>query len=455
MGFLGHSEGVPEATLPAEVEWSHSRLFQPLSHCLYQAWLRTVLRIREPDDIVEELDPREIGDAVHDALEAVGASTAWRATRDDLEPAREDLVERLRTATAEAFADRRAAFGQMSEARQASTAGQMARWNSHWPMYARTRVQVERTVSDSSGPKYFVQFHPQQSLTLAALREAVPSPPVSDYTLGKWLSWASMEAARGACLPELDDEFLLRSRERHEALPNTYAEAIRTFVRQPSFLRMAALYASGKAAAEVFTGLLEDVAVEVPFGSDQTGGSWPIGEISLQLGAEDTAIRGRIDRMAAVQTETGRLLQITDYKTGRMVPSPGSARKGVLSLREPQLVLYALAVREAIRRDQVPEGFADATVAAVGYDHIRRTMNDGPRGRRDAGPLDAFLLDDSQLDHGAKALGWLLDEARNGRWTLAPRRDTCPSLQTWGHDYCPYAGACRLRGLPPEERGDS
>jgi len=455
MTYLGHAEGVPEATLPSNLEWSHSRLFQPLSHCLYQAWLRAVLGVSKADEIAEELDPREIGDAVHDALERVGAATTWRASQDALDDARDALTDRLRAATATAFADRQASFGHMSAARRASTSGQLARWNAHWPAYARTRVQREVDFSSNNSTRAFIAAHPLQYAALEALREVVPEPKVADYTLGQWLSWAAETAGQGHDLAQLEDDFLLRSRERQGALPRSYAACLRAFSTHPSFRRLAALHPSSRKAAEVFKGAFDAVAVEVPFGSDASGGSWPMGEVVIRLGALDTALRGRIDRIARVDSAAGPLLQITDYKTGRVAPSPGAARRGVLSLRDPQLVLYALATREAVRGGQVPEDFEGSTVAAIGYDHIRRTMNDGPRGRKDAGPLEPFLVDDAQLDHGAEALGWLLDEARSGRWTLAPRADTCPVVTSWSHDFCPYAGACRLRGLPPERGGAS
>jgi hypothetical protein len=220
------------------------------------------------------------------------------------------------------------------------------------------------------------------------------------------------------------------------------------------FARLVQVQRNARNIAEVFKGEIESVAVEVPFGASEEGGSWPIGEISLQLGERQTALRGKVDRIAAVRSDGALLLEIADYKTGA-TPSVGAARSGILSLKDPQLVLYALAVREAVRLGKVPAEFADSTVAAVGYDHFRRTINDGKYGRKEVGPLDPFLIDDVQLDHGAKTLGWLLDEARSGRWTLAPRRDTCPTLTSWGHDYCPYAGACRLRALPPDDRGTS
>jgi len=454
MGLLGHSEGVPEAALPDEVEWSQSRLFNPLSHCLYQAWLKAVLRVREPETVTEDFDPREIGNAVHDALEGVGAATSWRAADEDLEAARDGLVGDLRAATATAFDKKREEFGSLSEARLASTEGQVARWNAHWPVYARTRIKRIVTYVNSDGPKFFVQFHPQMHATLTALRTAAPDgPSVADYHLKAWLSWASKEALAGQPLEALPDHILLQSRERTGALPSSWAEVIRLFVGRPVFDRLVRVQRNATVMAEVFKGALEDVAVEVPFGAAEDGGSWTIGEISLLLGTKKTALRGRVDRIAAVATVAGRLLEIADYKTGNFAPSPNAARGGIVSLKDPQLVIYALAVREAIRLGVVPETFADSRVAALGYDHIRRTMFDGPRGRKEIGPLDAFLVDDGQLDHAAATLGWLLDEGREGRWTLAPRGDTCPKLANWGHDYCPYAGACRLRALPPADRG--
>ncbi len=455
MPLLGHSEGVPEAALPDAVEWSHSHLFAPLSHCLYQAWLKAVLRLREPKTVTEDFDPREIGSAVHDALEGVGASTAWRAPEEDLEAAREALIVDLRAATQSSFDKKREEFGVLSEARLASTEGQIARWNAHWPIYARTRVKRIVDFVNSDGPKYFVQFHPQMHATVTALRDSTPDEPrVRDNTLRDWLTWASKEASAGHPLEQAPDDILLQFRERTGSLPGAWSGLIRQFVGRPVFARLVRVQRNAREMAEVFKGAMEAVAVEVPFGTPEDGGSWPIGEISLQLGERQTSLLGRVDRIAAVATPGGRLLEISDYKTGA-TPSVSAARNGILSLKDPQLLLYALAVRQAVIEQKVPAEFADSTVAAVGYDHIRRTIFDGNYGRKEVGALDAFLIDDVQLDHAAATLGWLLDEARQGRWTLAPRSDTCPTLTSWGHDYCPYAGACRLRALPPDDRGVS
>lgn len=154
-------------------------------------------------------------------------------------------------------------------------------------------------------------------------------------------------------------------------------------------------------------------------------------------------LRGFVDRISLVGDPAAPLLRIVDYKTGRNAPDEKEARRRLRELTDPQLVVYALAVRQAIADGQLAGPFANARVATLGWDHVRATDDD----RALLPPRDGHLVDDVTLDGLARALGMLVEHAKEGRWTLSPHPRTCPETNGWGHDHCPYAGACRLRDL--------
>src|SRR5208337_3073240 len=91
---------------------------------------------------------------------------------------------------------------------------------------------------------------------------------------------------------------------------------------------------------------------EEGFGSDDT--PYPM----LEIGSGDRVVklRGRIDRIDLLETPSGRLFRVIDYKTGS-VPSLAEVKRGEML----QLLLYAMAVEKLILGNDV------AGPAGVGY----------------------------------------------------------------------------------------
>ena len=132
--YFGHAEGVPEAALPPGPH-SSSRLFRPLAHCGYQAFARGPLDIRERREVTQELDPREVGDAVHRALEWVGPEARWRM-EGDIAAERRLLVDA--SVGDDRALKRRGEVRPVSAAVVALRPRRRHRWNEHWPSYVES-----------------------------------------------------------------------------------------------------------------------------------------------------------------------------------------------------------------------------------------------------------------------------------------------------------------------------
>ncbi len=455
--WLGVSEGVPEAALPDTREWSVSRLFTPLSHCLYQAFARTVLRIDEPETIAEELDPREIGNAVHDTLEHAALRGAW-SVDGDVAAVREAFSDDLLAHTESSFDQARKAFGALSPARRAATRGLQERWAQHWGRYVASRVQrgVSGVPVDGAADT-LVFWHWYLDAAVDALQEAGRTLPSdvqrSPYVLKKWIKAQSSEFSRGY-RPQSERDLCAPPRA---ALPGAWAPVLEQFVQTRPFARVAGLWRLARELSHALKAPTRATVAELPFGERGDPASFGtlddhspvhVGPIQLSLGDEEVAVQGKIDRISVVEGPTGPLLRIVDYKTGRYAPSDKDGRKWITQLREPQLVIYALVVEQALANGVFSDALSNAQLATIGWDHLRVT--DTKRALRP--PLDDYLVDPATLNLLGRALGVLVGRARQGDWLLSPRSDTCPALTKWGSDYCPVAGACRIRavdqGLP-------
>ena len=440
--WLGDARDVAEAQLAIDAPQSASRFFRPLTHCLYQTFVRNQLGIEKPEEVGEELDPREIGQAAHDALEKVATRAAWATSSPDLPAVRASLSEALRTATGSAFDKRRDAFGALSPARRASTRGLELRWANHWRLYAERRVrgaQLDR--GDSASAESLVYQHrslDSATNALIASGELEGCPPASRELVRKWVRDASEDLFNG-------------QGPRFGVLPAAWNPTLQNFLEHPTFravmrlrhlayrLTMATRGPVLASAAEVPFGLPDHPPAELGLGIDTE--PFDLGMLRLALGAEQVPVRGAIDRIDLVSQREGPLARIVDYKTGRTAPSQAQGLRQLMRLVEPQLVIYALVLRQALREQTLPAPLQGATVATVGWDHPRavkdeKTLED---------PRDAYPLDDDTLDMLARAIGSLVGEARRGNWALHPHPDTCPQINGWNHDHCPYVGACRFK----------
>lgn len=451
--YLGRLPDTPEARL-AEGERSVTRFFQPLSHCLYQAFSKNVLRVDEPEVLSDELDARQVGNAVHQALEHAAPAGGWGHAGEQA-PVVERFLAQLRTQNESAFADARSEFGALSPAREAATRGLEQRWATHWAAWAESRTAPAAGGDDSEPYDMLLKRHVHLDRAKAAfeqLASAADLPTLNSWAVTDWLLWI---VCRNLDDQSMKSDELLRSFDRN-GLPGAYESLARQFLSHPSLRALAQTVAEVQLLRHAMSQPTFGVVAEVPFGEgtgaatlhvgDQTF-SVELGAISLDLGGRTVATRGYIDRILLVGRSDHPLLRLTDYKSGGVVPNAWHGLRRLLELEDPQLVVYALVLRQALRDGRLPAPFANAVVATVGWDHLRAT-----RLQREkltlVPPSDKFLLDDATLDLLARALGSLVERARSGDWPLSPRADTCPKLKRWGHDHCPYADACRFRTLP-------
>ena len=449
--YLGVAAGCVEARLPDGAH-SVSRLFRPLTHCAYQAFGRRVLDVRERREVAQELEPTEVGNAVHAALEGLG-DVNWRIASHDREAAVPQLVSRLRAATTEAFDAAVAVLGPLSAARRASAEGRRERWNAHWPQYVASRILPPAVAEDR-----LLEDHPAVREAVAAFRRVVAAGArLPERTVRGWVCWAAGQHRLDA-LGSMAQEILLRTGDR-ESLPASCLPDL------PGLASDSALIA----LHQVIRGMRDKVALwrSAPIGSlAEVGFGEPdgrdervrpeIGRVQLRLGSDLVDVKGRIDRIDVLQSPSGdRYAAVVDYKAGRP-KEPWTFRRDQLQLRDPQLLLYAMVVAVTGRDRDEPELLRGVRVAVVAEDHVVQVVQDPESGGgQQLVASETWLpVDNVLLRWAARELGGRLDDARASQWPLRPRSDTCPILQSYGNDRCPLAGACRLRALPaavPEE----
>ncbi|MEN0063247.1 MAG: PD-(D/E)XK nuclease family protein [Myxococcota bacterium] len=466
--YLGHASEVPAAWCPPGPH-SATGLLTDTAHCLYRAFASHVLDLKPLAAVTEDLDPKEVGQAVHDALQRASRGVQWRASDEERDDAMAHLVRSLSHETQDAFDQAVERFGALSEARDASARGRLDRWNRHWPSFAASRLGKPPNVARDKQRNEFVgqvREHPAFRKAVRTIRRIAPAAEqVTDWMLVRWL--LEVLASPAQAFLHLSPD-LQRSAGSHRQLPHSMLVDIQDIVEHPDVEALRTVHRNLHWRQTARNSPVVAVAAEVPFGLDTAepaivmdADGKPIGEMSLgpvhlPLGRETMPVRGRIDRIMVMDTPHGTLLEITDYKTGR--PPPGWKFRQVLhQLSDPQLLVYALVLQQIRERPDVPAPFRGARIAAVSWDHVRNTFQEPERRWRLEVPDTDLLVDTAVLDRARETIGHLVDRGRSGRWSLRPRSETCPSLSSFGHNHCPYAGACRLRGLPPtngeEKRG--
>ncbi len=434
MPWLGHALDVPEAVLDAGPH-AATGLLTEVSQCLYRAFVRRVLRVRPLEELSEDLDPREVGEAVHDALERVAGSDAWPPDASDPSA----VVGALRVETGQAFKASVQRLGALSEPRTESIRGRTRRWNAHWPAWAASRIQRPRDSSRWLLTRQ-LRLHPATLAADEVLLQTVPAAvDQRDYARFDWM--AEIGTSTPAAAARLGSSSVLAYGRR--SMPESWLPDLPAFFASDAFAALHRAVVGLRLRLDTRSARLQAVEVELPFGpSDDAGPA-----VTLPLGSEPLAVRGRIDRLEVRAAQDSQWLVITDIKTGTGRPD-WAFRRDVSSLRDPQLVVYALVVRELQRAGHLVGDFATATVALVQWDQIKATFKEPANVHELAVPATLLAVDDTALDALAAELGRLVDRARSGRWTLRPRGDVCPALRAYGHTYCPYDKACRMRGLP-------
>lgn len=448
--LLGDAVGAPEATLPRgeRDEHSVSRLFRPLVHCPYQAFARRIVRVDERRELAQELEPREVGRAVHAALEA--AEVSWRVA--DREDRADAIVGRLRAATDDAFNEQLASLGDLSAARRASANGRRSRWNAHWPQYVDSRL-----LPPPSPPSFERLYprHPAVEAAVAAFRRTVPAGrDLPDWRVKAWVVWAA--GAGPGRLAEFAPAILLRRGESTE-LPESCLPDLPNLARDRDLDALHQVVSGVERKLAAWRRPLAGSLAEVGFGTppddpEVRGTDAPVrlelGETRLRLGREEIKVTGRIDRIDLLDPEGGeRWAAIVDYKTGSAV-LPWQFRRDQLELRDPQLLVYAMVAQVTGRDKALPDALRHVRVALVAEDRVEHVVREPEVGQKPIAPETWIPIDGVILGWAASELGRRLDDARDGRWPLSPRADTCPMLSSFGNDRCPAAAACRLRALP-------
>jgi len=458
--YFGHAPEVPAARCPPGPH-AATGLLTDAAHCLYRAFGSHVLELRPLASVTEDLDPKEVGQAVHDALQRASRGVRWRAGDEAREAAMAQLVGSLTRETRQAFDEAVERFGALSEARDASARGRLDRWNRHWPSFAASRLGRAPDLQRDKQRNEFVsqvREHPAFIRAVRTIRHLAPAADqVTDWMLVRWL--LEVLATPAQAFLQLSPD-LQRSAGSHRQLPQSMLVDIPDIVEHPDVEALRVVHRNLHWRRIARESPVIAVAAEVPFGLEgaepatvMDAEGRPIGEIALgpvhlPLGRETIPVRGRIDRIMVMDTEYGTLLEITDYKTGR--PPPGWKFRQVLhQLADPQLLVYAMVMQQIRERPDVPEPLRGARIAAVSWDHVRNTFQEPERRWRLEVPDTELLVDTEVLTRAREMLGRLVDRGREGRWTLRPRAEACPAVAAWGHNHCPFAGACRLRGLPP------
>jgi type I restriction-modification system DNA methylase subunit/RecB family exonuclease len=459
--------------------WSVSRHFEPLTTDLYRFFVERVLRIRDDEPISDELDPRDIGNAVHGAFEDAnppeGSGIDWRPSglgqeRDLAVAAARDTLVGL---TREQIDKTKEEMGLTHPAILRATDGLRDRWNRHWVRnegdetdpnwvgYLSTRIIARGDKLEKRATK-LVTDHIRSVSGFAELVDSIVEGADLWAIDGKlkqtkgWLVWALQQAADGVDLAQMDpkvrrdgdgkNKLSPGKKEQKEQIDEVLIEVVSTDVFKETAKSIANSVGAIHALKDVVCGKVDTVITELPFGPDAADLGVPVLEnLTLPLAGERHPVRGKIDRVMVVATEQGTLLQILDYKTGAS-KSAKTLITGMTDLSMPQLPIYALALREALR-EQIQQGGdllgipADAKVAVLAYDFVRKATA--------AGLVDTHLVTDDDLDNALTALDSLVRRGKSGDWSILPV-NTAPTTHAWGWSKGAISlqDAARFEGMP-------
>lgn len=448
--WLGDARNIPGAALKRSTSLSATGAFQPLTHCLFQSLLKVRLRLREAEAIEEELNAREVGTAIHEALEHVGLDVRWRvANEDEAKVARAALKASIAGALDDQMkgldAERAVATEGVKQARK----GVAERWQRHLDTYVDERVKVVEDAAESGGAEASSKAKglPEVAELLSSLKDSLSV----DSHWSPARQWFDVLVKRPdlrsqATAATTFDVAFAKKQPARDAVTAWYVahrdwadERIRVvgdaYARALPFER---------ARAGAYTG---QGAIEWGFGSkSRDAGS---SEFVLPLGpAADVSVVGAVDRIRVSSDGAGTAIELSDYKTGK-VKSGATFDKEMQANVLPQLPLYALVLRHALAGGVGPAGVPVSEHPFVlAYDYVQGAR--AAKGWLEHEPG----VDQADLDARAVVLGTLVERARNGSYLLLPHGLTCPVLQDKGHDYCPFADACRFRRWPGTPMAD-
>ncbi len=133
--------GQAGAGLPPGYALSATRL-EAFTACLYRAFCQSALQLKPLEELDEDLDSREVGTAVHSALERSLQGVRFAVPEPEVAEARRAVLARLQGAAREALEALAAARpGGERPALAAARHGLASRWQSHFASYLQGRIQ--------------------------------------------------------------------------------------------------------------------------------------------------------------------------------------------------------------------------------------------------------------------------------------------------------------------------
>ena len=421
--WLGEAGACPGSKdgLPAGFVASASRC-GAFTSCLYRAFCASVLGLKSPEDIDEDLNAREVGKAVHASMKRALEGASLLVPADDVERARKEILKRLRAALPKEA--KRLADDMPGAAQQAlvlSRNGLVARWSRFLGGYVSSRIrdveQVEflerkgRTKDMKDGTP-FGALHAALINGVAAYQHG----PIKTITF------------EALCRSGGDVEaFLGELKTLTVGLSPKVVEA--ALCTKPVKKLAAELCAEARpllaGISYLHGGDLEVVHGELAFGDAEACS----GPHHIDVGREPLPVRGFIDlvvRHRGAEGRTGTCYQVIDFKTGKNRPHVSEI---IQQVTEPQLAVYALALEALAPRE--PKHSPPVRVTRVELDFLRDR------------PVPAWV-DEEQRKRWREVLGGVFDRARDGSFPPLPHPDGCPLARYMGA-YCDFAEVCRMR----------
>ena len=439
--YLGDGSAINVAKIARDKVLSTSSGFEPMTHCLFQAYLKTTLGLKESEDLEEELSAAEVGTAVHAALEEIGTDPRWRpATEADVEDSVAEMSKVLVEATGRHLNDLLKNLPQATPALAAARSGLSDRWKNHLQLYVRSRVESQERARQ--GVLNALEHELTRSAGVARLKQdaaARMTVKAHGTDAGTWIIRAVLAVIDGK---DPADEGLFAHCNKNSiitvrpwALEPETQKAVKALGQEWGALRRIRLDAKG--------GIVGG-APEWKFGAydgEETGS-----EMTVTLGDQtDVAIRGSVDRIRYFKgPEGGVVVEICDFKTGTQY---SALRTAAAAGTRPQLPVYAIALEQARLDGTAPAddpGSVEGT--SLVYDFIRTAPD---------GDVIEFAFDQAgtSLEATRKLLGQLLGMMRSGEYPIFPHPTTCPVLSNGdkGHDHCPFKAVCRFHAFPGAE----
>lgn len=421
--WLGESGARPDGAdaLPDGSRLSPSKM-EAFTQCLYRAYLQQVLRVEEREEPIDDLDQREVGTAVHGALESLqGVKLLTPETR--LQTVRAKVLAGLTGKTAEQMEQivAQRPGGTSSEALTVARQSLARRWDAHLGGYLQQRIvsPEEGAAARRKSALKHLKSEPAAQAFLAAFEGVLAAGPFKDL---KGNVFRALEASEG------ERSAFLASEELTKKLSGKATTQVHGVLKEAPALLEALCARTRELLAHV--DFNDDGDIEVVESEKAVGNREE--PIVVPLGASTVRLSGRIDAIARRRGAGGDLEEHTviDFKTGRMPPKPADL---VESLLKPQLAVYALALEA---------GTPPVSVEALEIDQVTTSTQ-----------VNA-TFGEPEKAHARSTLGDLLAMARRGRFPLVPHPRGCPHLTA---GYCDYAEICRLRpgaSLEPEREED-